>query len=64
MQPHTNPYTAMAGSLHDPILKIVCACRVCIPVRIHKYGNTLSLYLSYRDFCCTRTRIRTNENVP
>ena len=56
MQTHMNPYTAVVGSLHGPILKIVSACRV--PLR--RYGNTPYI-LSHRDFCLTC--IHTSGNV-
>ena len=62
MQPHTNPYTAMAGSLHDPIIKIMSTCRIRIRVHIRTYGNTTYIF-SHRDFCRTRIHIRTNGNV-
>lgn len=50
MQPHTNPYRAMAGSLHDSILKIMSAC--CIHVRIRRYGNTPYIFQSLQFLPC------------
>lgn len=63
MQLHTNPFTAMAGSLHDLILKVVLACwiriRVCI-LHVRTYGNTPYI-LGHHDF--GRIHIRTNGIV-
>ena len=51
---------AMAGSLHDALLKIVSACRL----RICRKGNTPYM-LSYCNFSHIRTRItiHTTGNV-
>ena len=48
MQPHTNPHTAMAGSLYAQILKIMPACGTHICVRsVHR---DIPYILSHRDF--------------